>query len=167
MTFEGHTGNITGVAFHCEGKWMVTSSEDGTVKVWDTRSGTEQRNYKHASPVNDVVIHPNQGELITASRDGSVQVWDIGESIRTHSMTVVPDVSMACVSVGSDGTILAAGNNRASTYPSAFVSVFLYLSGRCLYVAYHSRKRANRPIPLPKLQSTQRVPDTYLDISRQ
>lgn len=32
LTFEGHTGNITGVAFHCEGKWMVTSSEDGTVK---------------------------------------------------------------------------------------------------------------------------------------
>lgn len=30
LTFEGHTGNITGVAFHCEGKWMVTSSEDGT-----------------------------------------------------------------------------------------------------------------------------------------
>jgi WD40 repeat protein len=29
LTFEGHTGNITGVAFHCEGKWMVTSSEDG------------------------------------------------------------------------------------------------------------------------------------------
>ena len=29
MTFEGHTANVTGVAFHCEGKWMVTSSEDG------------------------------------------------------------------------------------------------------------------------------------------
>jgi len=32
LTFEGHTGNITGVAFHCEGKWMVTSSEDGMYK---------------------------------------------------------------------------------------------------------------------------------------
>lgn len=29
LTFEGHTGNITGLQFHCEGKWMVTSSEDG------------------------------------------------------------------------------------------------------------------------------------------
>jgi len=29
LTFEGHTNNITGVAFHCEGKWMTTSSEDG------------------------------------------------------------------------------------------------------------------------------------------
>lgn len=32
LTFEGHTGNITGVAFHCEGKWMVTSSEDGALR---------------------------------------------------------------------------------------------------------------------------------------
>ena len=148
MTFEGHTGNITGVAFHCEGKWMVTSSEDGTVKVWDTRSGTEQRNYKHASPVNDVVIHPNQGELITASRDGSVQVWDIGESIRTHSMTVVPDVSMACVSVGSDGTILAAGNNRASTYPSAFRKRIL-ISFRATFICGVSLKRTGKPCYSP------------------
>lgn len=33
LTFEGHTGNITGVAFHCEGKWMVTSSEDGNCSL--------------------------------------------------------------------------------------------------------------------------------------
>src|SRR3954469_25035907 len=31
LTFDGHTSNIAGVAFHCESKWLVTSSEDGTV----------------------------------------------------------------------------------------------------------------------------------------
>lgn len=31
LTFEGHTANITGVAFHLEGKWMATSSEDGAL----------------------------------------------------------------------------------------------------------------------------------------
>ena len=57
---------------------MVTSSEDQTVKVWDTRSGTIQRNYQHAHPVNDVVIHPNQGELVSADRGGNIRVWDLG-----------------------------------------------------------------------------------------
>lgn len=36
-TFEGHSGNITSIAWHCDGKWLVSGSEDGTLKIWDTR----------------------------------------------------------------------------------------------------------------------------------
>lgn len=50
---------------------MVTSSEDGTVKIWDRGRGTIQRNYTHGVPVNDVAIHPNQGGLI----DGRIFVY--------------------------------------------------------------------------------------------
>ncbi|KAK2779839.1 TOR complex subunit lst8 [Emmonsiellopsis sp. PD_33] len=116
ITFDGHTNNVTGVAFHCEGKWMVTSSEDGTVKVWDTRIATIQRNYVHQAPVNDVVIHPNQGELITCDRAGFVRVWDLGESKCTHQLQPEEDVSMASVSVASDGSLLCAGNNKGNVY---------------------------------------------------
>lgn len=116
MTFEGHANNITGVAFHCEGKWMVTSSEDSTVKVWDTRSGTQQRNYTHSHPVNDVVIHPNQGELISADRGGNIRVWDLGENRCTHQLIPEDDVAASSVSVASDGSLLAAGNNSVSRW---------------------------------------------------
>ncbi|PGH12330.1 hypothetical protein AJ80_06740 [Polytolypa hystricis UAMH7299] len=116
MTFDGHTNNITGVAFHCEGKWMVTSSEDHSVKVWDTRSGTLQRNYMHKAPVNDVVIHPNQGELISGDRSGTIRVWDLGESRCTHQLIPEEDVSVASVSVASDGSLLCAGNNKGNVY---------------------------------------------------
>jgi G protein beta subunit-like protein len=36
-TLEGHTANVTALAYSAKGKWIVTGSEDGTVKVWDTR----------------------------------------------------------------------------------------------------------------------------------
>ncbi|MCJ1470312.1 TOR complex subunit lst8 [Pseudocyphellaria aurata] len=126
LTFDGHTGNITGVAFHCEGKWMVTSSEDGTVKIWDTRTGSIQRNYTHGTPVrdivthvtpvNDVVIHPNQGELISCDRGGNVRIWDLGENKCTHQLIPEEDVSVASVTVASDGTLLCAGNNSGNVY---------------------------------------------------
>lgn len=37
MTFDQHTSNVTSIGFQSEGKWMVTGSEDGTLKIWDTR----------------------------------------------------------------------------------------------------------------------------------
>ncbi|KAL8971068.1 MAG: hypothetical protein Q9183_001229 [Haloplaca sp. 2 TL-2023] len=116
LTFDGHTANVTGVAFHCEGKWMVTSSEDASVKIWDTRSGTIQRNYNHNHPVNDVVIHPNQGELIACDRGGDVRVWDLGENKCTHQLIPEEDVSVASVTVASDGSLLCAGNNLGNVY---------------------------------------------------
>jgi WD40 repeat protein len=136
MTFEGHTNNITGVAFHCEGKWMVTSSEDQTVKVWDTRSGTIQRNYQHTHPVNDVVIHPNQGELVSADRGGNIRVWDLGESKCTHQLIPAEDVSVASVSVATDGSLLAAGNNKvrrpdAPSWSQLTKNRAMFTSGRC------------------------------------
>jgi target of rapamycin complex subunit LST8 len=91
---------------------MVTSSEDCTVKVWDTRSGTQQRNYTHSHPVNDVVIHPNQGELVSADRGGNIRVWDLGENRCTHQLIPEEDVAASSVSVASDGSLLAAGNNN-------------------------------------------------------
>ncbi|KAJ5099040.1 hypothetical protein N7532_006041 [Penicillium argentinense] len=120
MTFEGHTNNVTGLAFHCEGKWMVTSSEDGTVKVWDTRTGSLQRNYNHHAAVTDVVIHPNQGELISGDWGGMVRVWDLGESVCTHQLIPAEDTAVLSVSVASDGSLLSAGN-KAVRSPSALL----------------------------------------------
>jgi G protein beta subunit-like protein len=37
VTLEGHANNITSIAFNSEGKWIVSGSEDGTVKIWDLR----------------------------------------------------------------------------------------------------------------------------------
>lgn len=117
LTFEGHTNNITGVAFHCEGKWMVTSSEDHTVKIWDTRTGNIQRNYTHTAAVNDVVIHPNQGELISCDRAGNVRVWDLGENKCSHQLVPEDDTSISSVTVASDGSLLVAGNNAVCAFP--------------------------------------------------
>ncbi|KAG5366985.1 Target of rapamycin complex subunit LST8 [Yarrowia sp. B02] len=116
MTFEGHTGNVTALAFQYDGKWMVTSSEDGTVKVWDMRTATVQRNYKHRCPVNDVVIHPNQGEIISCDQEGNIRIWDLGENTCTHQLIPEEDVPVRSVSVASDGSMLVAGNNKGNCY---------------------------------------------------
>jgi len=124
LVFEGHTGNISGVAFHCEGKWMVTSSEDGTVKIWETRSGAIQRSYNHGCPANDVVIHPNQGEIISCDRNGSIRVWDLAENNCSHELIPEEDVSVSSVAVASDGTLLCAANNNGNVFVWQLLQTF-------------------------------------------
>lgn len=37
-SLEGHTTNVTAVAFQHQSKWLVSGSEDGTLKLWDLRA---------------------------------------------------------------------------------------------------------------------------------
>jgi G protein beta subunit-like protein len=90
---------------------MVTSSEDGTVKIWDIRTGTVQRNHNHGHPVNDVVVHPNQGELIACDRAGNVRIWDLGENKCSHQLIPEEGVSVSSITIASDGSLFCAGNN--------------------------------------------------------
>ena len=115
-TFEGHTGNVTSVAWHCDGKWLVSGSEDGTLRIWDTRTSRTQRVYNHSGPVNDVVIHPNQGELVSCDQNGSVKVWDLSMNGCSHELVPEEEVPMRSVSIASDGSCLVAANNKGNVY---------------------------------------------------
>jgi G protein beta subunit-like protein len=115
-TFDGHQGNVTSLAWHCDAKWLVTGSEDGTLKIWDTRTSRPQRVYDHRNPVNDVVVHPNQGELVSCDQGGSVKVWDLSENGCSHELVPEEEVPIRSVTVASDGSCLVAGNNKGNVY---------------------------------------------------
>ncbi|EKM82800.1 hypothetical protein AGABI1DRAFT_53282 [Agaricus bisporus var. burnettii JB137-S8] len=116
VTFEGHTMNVTAVSFHNEGKWLVTGSEDGSIRIWDLRSSSLHRIYDNGAPVNDVVIHPNQGELISCDQAGSIKQWDLSDNICSHELTPAADVPIRSVTLASDGSCLVAGNNNGRCY---------------------------------------------------
>jgi len=96
--------------------WLATSSEDGTLKVWDIRAPTLQRNYNIKFPVNDVAAHPNQGEIISCDQNGSVQFWDLGENKSTFQLTPVEGVPMRSCAISSDCTTITAGNHKGTVF---------------------------------------------------
>ncbi|KAI5895454.1 WD40-repeat-containing domain protein [Schizophyllum commune] len=116
VTFEGHTGNVTSVCFHSEGKWLVTGSEDGTIKIWDLRTSQVHRGYVNGAPVNDVCVHPNQGELISCDQAGSIKQWDLSENVCSHELTPAGDIPIRSVTLAADGSLLVAGNNKGRCY---------------------------------------------------
>ncbi|ORZ40119.1 WD repeat-containing protein wat1 [Catenaria anguillulae PL171] len=116
MSFDGHTGNVTGVQFSSDGRWFATCGEDKTVKLWDLRSPTPTREYEHHAPVTDVQIHPNQAELVTCDQAGTVKVWDLFANTCTHQLLPEEDVAMRSVAISADGATLIAGNNKGNCY---------------------------------------------------
>lgn len=121
-TLEGHTGNVTGIAWHCDMQWLVSGGEDGLLKIWDLRTSRATRIYDHRGPVNDVVVHPNQGELVSCDQNGSVKVWDLGQNGCSHELVPEEGVPIRSVTVAADGSCLVAGNNTGKVYVWRFIN---------------------------------------------
>lgn len=78
--FEAHTEIINSVQFSSDGKHIVSSSVDKTIKVWDAVTGEECCTLAgHTSAVNHAAFSSNGQFVISSSDDRSIKIWDWGK----------------------------------------------------------------------------------------
>jgi WD40 repeat protein len=85
---KGHTSDLWGVDFSPDGKYVVTSSNDKTVRLWDLATGETIRIFSgHTAEVWDVVFSPDGKYLLTGSADQTARLWDAmnGETVQVFS----------------------------------------------------------------------------------
>jgi len=106
----GHSNEITKVLYSPNGRFIVSSSNDGTIKVWETSS----RRFLYDLPsqsreVNDIAFSKN-GKYIAVASTG-VFIWDIieREKVRylfkkgTNHIGIHNSQKVICVNFSSDG----------------------------------------------------------------
>jgi WD40 repeat protein len=65
------------VAFSPDNKLVVSASEDGIVRIWDSATADLQRSLKgHAHDVVGVAFSPDGKLVASASEDKTVKIWD-------------------------------------------------------------------------------------------
>lgn len=79
-TLKGHRSPVTCIVFHPVYSLLVSTSEDGTIKVWDHETGEFEKTLKgHTNAVQHACFSENGELLASASADLSIKLWDFKE----------------------------------------------------------------------------------------
>src|SRR5262245_23997761 len=69
-TFRGHAEAVRGVAVSPDGKLLASSSDDGTIKLWDLNAKSNLATLKgHHGPVNAIAFSPDGTALASGGAD--------------------------------------------------------------------------------------------------
>src|SRR5262245_43185036 len=77
LIHEGHTNNVVGIAFTPDGKTLVSSSLDKTIRFWDVSTGKQSQIIRHTEPFGPIACSPDGKTLAALSdRDRVVILYD-------------------------------------------------------------------------------------------
>ena len=108
---EGHSASITALCFH--GRVFYSTSEDGTIKEWDSAECRLLNTMKTRGWLpTDLKVTTDGSQLVSANSDGQIVVWDIATllpvaQLAQHQKRVnaIALSSGAMASASEDGTV--------------------------------------------------------------
>ncbi|KAJ8581390.1 WD40 repeat-like protein [Rhizopogon salebrosus TDB-379] len=78
-TIQGHTDNVTGIAFFQDGRRVVTCSKDTSLRIWDVQTGEllGEPFVGHEDAAVSVSISPDERRIASGGEDRAVIIWDV------------------------------------------------------------------------------------------
>jgi WD40 repeat protein len=84
-----HDDRVRSVAFSPDGNYVVSASDDGTARVWETATGNEIARMTHDDWVRSVAFSPDGNYVVSGSDDGTARVWEPATGNEIARMTLM------------------------------------------------------------------------------
>jgi len=76
---QGHAGGVLAVSWTKNGRYVMSGSQDKTIRLWNPHSGVHVKTYKgaHNQEVNAVLISDDNAKFASAGGDKDFFLWDV------------------------------------------------------------------------------------------
>jgi WD40 repeat protein len=130
-TLSGHTGYVNSALFSPDGKYIVTSSNDKTAKVWETATGKLLNTFSgHKGLIRYASFSPDGNYVVTASEDRTAMIWKVSTGKLLNTLSGHTDfVYSASYSPDGKYVVTASEDKTAKIWETATSKLFKTLSG--------------------------------------
>ena len=112
--FRAHDGQIDNIAFNGDGRLIVTTGNDRTLKIWNAQTQSLQGTIAlEAGTATSLAVRNNRA--VTSHADGSVAVYDLDSRSRVYNFKRNDASVWAATFAGTEDRIAAASNDSTAT----------------------------------------------------
>lgn len=111
LRLAGHVGAVTGVALAPNGQAVVSSGDDGTLRLWDPQSGSVDKIepdvvLRSRRPASAITYFADGKRMAVAGAD-AITLWNLSDGVETATLKS-PSGDITQIAVSPDGTRLAS-----------------------------------------------------------
>lgn len=134
-SLKGHTAPIRAIAPSPDGRWLASSSDDCTIRLWNRENSQDSRVLMdQMSPAVVLTFSPDSQWLISSGEDALVRVWQVASGQCLHGLEGHQGLP-AVLAVSPDSQYIVSGSRDRT------LRIWILKTGACEQVLTHHQRR--------------------------